>query len=62
MQKSTGILSAVVCFLAGIIVGFFIAPIKKGIYCGNYNGNQFGETKNNENDYEECYDEDAIPF
>ena len=25
------------CF--GIIVGFLFSPIKKGIYCGNHNGN-----------------------
>ena len=23
----------------GIIVGFLFAPIKKGVYCGNHNGN-----------------------
>ena len=26
------------CF--GIIVGFLFAPIKKGVYCGNHNGNK----------------------
>lgn len=29
--------AASLCF--GIIVGFLLAPIKKGIYCGNHNGN-----------------------
>lgn len=29
--------SFALCF--GIIVGFLFAPIKKGIYCGNHNGN-----------------------
>ncbi len=26
-------------FMAGIIIGFIFAPIKRGIYCGNHNGN-----------------------
>lgn len=25
--------------LSGIIIGFIFAPIKKGVYCGNHNGN-----------------------
>ena len=25
--------------LLGVVVGFLISPIKKGIFCGNYNGN-----------------------
>ncbi|WP_215699498.1 hypothetical protein [Clostridium sp. MCC353] len=25
--------------LLGIVIGFLISPIKKGIYCGNHNGN-----------------------
>lgn len=28
--------------LFGMILGFFIAPIKKGIQCGNYSGNTYG--------------------
>lgn len=24
-------------FLSGVVIGFLIAPIKKGIYCGNNN-------------------------
>ena len=32
------------CLLFGMVLGFFLAPIKKGIYCGNYNGNNsYGE-------------------
>ncbi|MFR3729087.1 hypothetical protein [Lacrimispora sp.] len=27
------------CFMSGIIIGFMFAPIKRGIYCGNHNGN-----------------------
>ncbi|WP_185967680.1 hypothetical protein [Clostridium sp. HBUAS56010] len=26
-------------FMSGIILGFIFSPIKKGIYCGNHNGN-----------------------
>lgn len=25
--------------LAGLVVGFLWSPVKKGIYCGNHNGN-----------------------
>jgi uncharacterized membrane-anchored protein YhcB (DUF1043 family) len=25
--------------LLGIIIGFIFAPIKRGVYCGNHNGN-----------------------
>jgi len=31
-------------FLLGIVIGFMFAPIKKGIYCGNNNGNTLPET------------------
>lgn len=30
-----------VCFLGGMIHGFIWAPIKKGISCGNNNGNNY---------------------
>lgn len=26
------------CFLGGVVAGFLLAPIRKGIYCGNNNG------------------------
>ncbi|MFT4006766.1 MAG: hypothetical protein QM683_14515 [Lacrimispora sp.] len=32
-------LIVVTAFLSGIIIGFIFAPIKKGVYCGNHNGN-----------------------
>lgn len=25
------------CFLGGVVAGFLLAPIRKGIYCGNNN-------------------------
>lgn len=37
------ILSVVCAFLVGIICGFLFSPIKKGIYCGNNNGNGYIE-------------------
>lgn len=44
-NKETLLLSTT-CFLAGIVAGFLIAPIKKGVYCGNNNGNNFSKNKN----------------
>ncbi|MGG7165351.1 hypothetical protein [Clostridium ihumii] len=41
MKNNEKILLGTTCFLAGIVGGFLIAPIKKGIYCGNNNGNLF---------------------
>lgn len=32
---------AILCgFFGGVVIGFLIAPIKKGIYCGNNNGDR----------------------
>lgn len=31
------------CVLVGVIYGFLIAPIKKGISCGNNNGNYYSD-------------------
>ena len=37
-----------VCLLAGLLLGFMIAPVKRGIYCGNNNGNtQLADEKKN---------------
>lgn len=44
-NKETLLLSTT-CFLAGIVAGFLISPIKKGIYCGNNNGNHFSKKQN----------------
>ncbi|HKM03560.1 MAG TPA: hypothetical protein VJZ04_03005 [Lachnospiraceae bacterium] len=32
-------LTVVLCVLLGITIGYFIAPLKKGVFCGNNNGN-----------------------
>ena len=39
MQKKTGILVSIICFLVGFILGLFLSPIKQGIgnHCGNTN-------------------------
>lgn len=34
-----GVLVASNCFFIGVVIGFLIAPIKKGVSCGNNNGN-----------------------
>lgn len=42
---SEKVLVVICCILFGVVHGFMIAPIKKGISCGNNNGS------NNYNDY-----------
>lgn len=55
MNKKEKILLGAACFFSGVVAGFLIAPIKKGIYCGNNNGNNYGES--NEEDEENNIDE-----
>jgi hypothetical protein len=43
MQRVTGILLAVSCFFAGIVLGFLIAPIKGGF--GGFGNNSGNMTK-----------------
>lgn len=31
------------CLLIGIVKGFLLSPVKKGISCGNNNGNVYNE-------------------
>lgn len=38
------LLMIVCCVLSGIVLGFFIAPVKKGISFGNNNANNYGNT------------------
>lgn len=40
---SEKILMTICLVLAGVVIGFLIAPIKKGISCGNNNGNTYNE-------------------
>lgn len=39
MKDKEKLLLGAACFFGGMVAGFLIAPIKKGICCGNYNGN-----------------------
>lgn len=41
MKDKEKILLGAACFFAGAVAGFLIAPIKKGIYCGNNSGNNY---------------------
>ena len=45
MKKATCFLVSTIFLLLGIIIGFIIAPIKKGVYCGNNNGNTYSTKK-----------------
>lgn len=37
------ILVIVCCLLLGIVKGFLLSPVKKGIACGNNNGNTYNQ-------------------
>ena len=38
----------ILCFFyLGIIKGFLLAPIKKGVSCGNNNGNNYPDSRKN---------------
>ncbi|WP_294358027.1 hypothetical protein [uncultured Clostridium sp.] len=41
MKNKEKFLLGAACFFGGMVAGFLIAPIKKGLYCGNNNGNNF---------------------
>lgn len=56
MDRKMTTLIGLVCLLAGVIVGFLLAPVKKGIYCGNNNGNSYGGWGYDDEE------EDALPF
>lgn len=38
---SEKVLVVLCCILIGVVKGFLLAPVKKGIQCGNNNGNIF---------------------
>ena len=40
MKNKEKVLFGLTCFLGGVVAGFLIAPIKKGICFGNNCGNQ----------------------
>lgn len=37
------ILMILCCIFFGMTIGFFLAPIKRGISCGNNNGNTYNQ-------------------
>lgn len=39
MKNKENVLLGLTCFFGGVVAGFLIAPIKKGLYFGNYSGN-----------------------
>lgn len=41
MDKHKNLLIASNCLFLGIVIGFFLAPIKNGISCGNNSGNTY---------------------
>jgi len=43
MKKATAFLLCATFFSFGMILGFLLAPIKKGISIGNNSGNIYGE-------------------
>lgn len=47
--SSEVMLLSVVCFLAGVVVGILLAPVKKGFMLGCYNG-----CNNKANNYKNC--------
>ena len=51
MNKSTVIWMSIAMFFMGIVIGFVLAPIKNGVYCGNHNTNcgSGNSVENNEN-------------
>lgn len=44
MRKSTGALLGGMLFFAGVVVGFLLSPIQKGISIGNNSGNNCGSS------------------
>lgn len=56
MKNKEKVLFGVACFLGGMVAGFLIAPIKKGIYCGNNNGNYLGREEEEKDITEENKD------
>lgn len=54
MKKSNLILLCTTVFSIGIILGFLLAPIKKGISIGNHSGNKFRDDYNDKFDYDYC--------
>ena len=59
MSKKEFVLSLMVCFLGGIVLGILFSP-KKTSVIGSHNGNNCGNTRLNEEDEGEIADWDEI--
>jgi hypothetical protein len=51
MKKTTGILLAIACLFAGMVMGFLISPVKAGFgnNAGNTNYNYYYKKEDSEN-------------
>lgn len=59
MDKSYKVFFALTFLFGGILLGIFLSPIKKGVYCGNNNNNTF--FRKTEDDWDDD-DGDVIRF
>lgn len=57
IKNNEKILLGVACFLGGVVAGFLIAPIKKGMYFGNNCGNHHVVSKEELQDTTEVNEE-----
>ncbi len=64
MQKTIVFLLAACSFMAGIVLGFMLSPIKRGIFlCGDNSNNRYANRECWDGDEDTQEDEeDAIPF
>lgn len=63
MNKLIGVLLSATFLCLGVIIGFLFAPVKKGVYCGNNNGNNYIGTNKDEDKAEYVeQDEDDLAF
>ena len=60
MNKNEKILLGAACFFAGAVAGFLIAPIKKGIYCGNNSRNYVGKSEDGLNEVDKVDELDKV--
>lgn len=64
MEKKEKFWMGAALLFLGIIAGFMLAPIKKGIYCGNNNGNNGANRSLDDGDSDEAAADDSedLPF
>lgn len=54
MEKKEKFWMGAALLFLGVIVGFMLAPVKKGIYCGNNNRNNSANRYLNDEDFDEA--------